>query len=77
MRIKIFSSEGYAGLTQVEFPVEVNAQRVTWCGQEMMMVSERELARIGAEAYQPDEAFSPSNVEGLFFSDYEVLRCCL
>ncbi len=73
MRIKIFGNEGYAGLTQVDFPVEVNAQRVTWCGEVMMMVSERELARIGAEAYQPGNGFYPSYVEGLFFSNYEVL----
>lgn len=73
MRIKIYDSEGYAGLTQINFPVEVNATRVTWFGQAVMMVSERELARVGAEAYQPGNGFYPSYVEGLFFSNYTVI----
>lgn len=73
MRIKIYSNEGYAGLTQVNFPVEVDAMRVKWCNRTVMMVSERELARIGAEAYQSDEGFYPSCVDGLFFENYTVI----
>lgn len=74
MKVRIFSAEGYAGLTGVGFPAEVEGHRQEWCGEEVVMVSEKELERIGAEAYQTEPGlFYPSEMQGLYFSQYEVL----
>lgn len=73
MKIKIFGAEGYAGLNGIEFPAVVKAEYVTWCGERCMAVSEKELARIGADAYQPDETYTPSAYRCLYFYNYEVL----
>nr|DAI80166.1 MAG TPA: hypothetical protein [Caudoviricetes sp.] len=74
MKVRIFSAEGYAGLGRVSFPVEVEGHREEWCGEDVVMVSEKELERIGAEAYQTEPGlFYPSKTEGLYFSVYEVL----
>ena len=74
MKVRIFSAEGYAGLARVNFPVEVEGHRTEWCGEEVVMVSEKDLELIGAEAYQTEPGlFYPSETEGLYFSQYEVL----
>lgn len=73
MKVRIFSAEGYAGLNGIEFPVVVDASSTVWCGERCMAVSEKELARIGADAYQPDEIYTPSAYRCLYFYNYEVL----
>lgn len=73
MKIKIFGAEGYAGLSGINFPAEVNASSTVWCGERCMAVSEKELARVGADAYQPDESYTPSLHRCLYFYQYEVL----
>lgn len=73
MKIKIFGAEGYAGLNGIEFPAVVEASSTVWCGERYMAVSEKELARIGADAYQPDETYTPSAYNCLYFQNYEVL----
>ena len=71
MKVKLFSSEGYAGMKGIKFPVIVEGQERTVLSKRCLIVSEAELARVGSEAYQPDEFFKPSKYRGLPFEEYE------